>query len=163
GAEALAVEQAPPPAPGAGEILVRVHAAGVTPTELEWSPTWTTRTGGPRPFPVIPGHEFSGEVIAVSPEVNDIAPGDAVFGMNGWLGDGAQAELCVARAIDVAVKPRSIDHVAAAATPISALTAWQGLIARAHLARGERVLVHGAAGGVGLFAVQLARARGAHV
>jgi len=83
--------------------------------------------------------------------------------MNDWFGDGAQAELCVARAVDVASKPRSIDHVAAAATPISALTAWQGLVERARLEPGERVLVHGAAGGVGLFAVQIARGRGAQV
>jgi NADPH:quinone reductase-like Zn-dependent oxidoreductase len=83
--------------------------------------------------------------------------------MNDWFGDGAQAEFCVARATDVAIKPRSVDHVLAATAPISALTAWQGLIERARLARGERVLVHGASGGVGLFAVQFAHQRGAHV
>ncbi len=77
--------------------------------------------------------------------------------------DGAQAEYCVARAVDVAAKPRSLDHVAAAVTPISALTAWQGLIVRAELAPEERVLIHGAAGGVGAFAVQLARWRRAYV
>src|SRR6185295_4811675 len=89
--------------------------------------------------------------------------GDAIFGMNDWFRDGAQAEYCVARAADVASKPRSVDHVLAATTPISALTAWQGLIERARLAPGERVMIHGAAGGVGLFAVQLAHRRGAHV
>ena len=95
--------------------------------------------------------------------MTDLALGDAVFGLNDWFGDGAQAELCIARAGEVAVKPRSLDHVATAAAPISALTAWQGLIDRAQLGRGQRVLIGGAAGGVGVFAVQLARWRGAHV
>ena len=163
GPEALEYGQAPQPSPAEGEISVLVHAAAVTPTELTWAPTWTTRAGEARRLPVIPGHEFSGEVDEVGHGVTDLAPGDAIFGMNDWFGDGAQAELCVARAVDVASKPRSIDHVAAAATPISALTAWQGLVERARLAPGERVLVHGAAGGVGLFAVQIARGRGAQV
>jgi NADPH:quinone reductase-like Zn-dependent oxidoreductase len=163
GLEALAYGQAAVPRPGAGEILVRVRAAAVTPTELLWVPTWTTRTGEPRPFPIIPGHEFSGEVHGVGPGVNDVAVGEAVFGMNDWFGDGAQAEFCVARTVDVAPKPKSVDHVTAAVVPISALTAWQGLAERAKLARGERVLIHGAAGSVGLFAVQLARGIGAYV
>ena len=163
GPQAFVYEQAPAPQPGAGEVLVRVHAAAVTPTELQWMPTWTTRTGEPRPFPIIPGHEFSGEVHTLGPGVSGLAVGDAVFGMNDWFGDGAQAEFCVARATDVAIKPQSVDHVLAAVTPISALTAWQGLIERARLAAGDRVLIHGAAGGVGLFAVQLGHRRGAHV
>ena len=151
------------PRPAEGELLVHVRAAGVTPTELEWMPTWTTPAGGQRPFPVIPGHEFSGEVRAVGPGVTDFAEGAAIFGMNDWYRDGTQAEYCVARAVDVAAKPRSLDHTAAAVTPISALTAWQGLIERARLSTGERVLIHGAAGAVGAFAVQIARWRGAHV
>ena len=163
GPEALAYGPAAVPRPGAGEILVRVRAAAVTPTELLWVPTWTTRAGEPRPFPIIPGHEFSGEVHGVGPGVNDVAVGEAVFGMNDWFGDGAQAEFCVARTVDVAPKPKSVDHVTAAVVPISALTAWQGLVERAKLARGERVLIHGAAGSVGLFAVQLARGIGAYV
>ena len=100
---------------------------------------------------------------ALGSGVNDVAVGDAVFGMNDWFGDGAQAEFCVARSADVAPKPTSIDHVTAAVVPISALTAWQGLVERAKLTRGERVLVHGAAGNVGLFAVQIAHGIGAHV
>ena len=135
----------------------------MTPTELKWAPTWTTRSGEPRPFPIIPGHEFSGKISAVGPGVTDLTAGDAVFGMNDWFGDGAQAEYCVARATDVAPKPRSIDHVMTAVAPISALTAWQGLIERARLAAGQRVLIHGAAGAVGVFAVQLAHRRGAQV
>ena len=75
GPEALMYEQAPTPQPG-----VRVHAAAVTPTELQWVPTWTTRAGEPRPFPGIPGHEFSGEVHAPGPEVDGLAPSDTIFG-----------------------------------------------------------------------------------
>ena len=163
GPEALVFEDAPSPRPGEGELLVRVYAAAVTPGEFDWVPTWTMRTGEPRSFPLILGHEFSGEVQACGPGVADFGEGDLIFGMNDWFRDGAQAEYCVARAANLAAKPRSIDHANAAVTPISALTAWQGLFERAKLARGERVLIHGAAGGVGTFAVQLARWRGAKV
>jgi NADPH:quinone reductase-like Zn-dependent oxidoreductase len=163
GPEALAAEEVPQPRPGGGEVLVRVHAAGVIPTELSWVPTWTTPAGEPRPWPVIPGHEFSGAIAALGAGVSDVAVGDLVYGLNDWYRDGAQAEYCVARVADVAPKPAGVDHAHPAATPISALTAWQGLVERAGLAAGQRVLIHGAAGGVGTFAVQLARWRGARV
>jgi NADPH:quinone reductase-like Zn-dependent oxidoreductase len=163
GPEAFVYEEAPQPHPEEGKVLVRVHAAAVTPTELAWGTTWTTPTGEPRRFPIILGHEFSGEVAAVGRGVTDIAAGDLVYGLNDWFGDGSQAEYCVARAAEFAGKPRSVDHLSAAVTPISALTAWQGLIERGRLVTGQRVLIHGAAGGVGVFAVQLARWRGAHV
>jgi NADPH:quinone reductase-like Zn-dependent oxidoreductase len=149
--------------PGEREVLVRVHAAGVIPTELSWVRTRTLRTGEPRPLPIIPGHEFSGEIAALGAGVKELDVGDPVYGLNDWYRDGAQAEYCVARVADLASKPASIDHVHAAATPISALTAWQGLIERVRLVTGERVLIHGAAGGVGVFAVQIARWRGARV
>jgi NADPH:quinone reductase-like Zn-dependent oxidoreductase len=163
GPEALAYEDAPRPAPGEGEVLVQVHATAVTPTEFQWAPTWTTRSGEARPFPLILGHEFSGVVAGVGQGVTAPALGEPVYGLNDWFRDGAEAEYCVARADEVAAKPRSVDHAHAAAVPISALTAWQGLFDRAGLAAGERVLIHGAAGGVGLCAVQLARWRGAQV
>src|SRR3982751_6607721 len=134
GPESLVYEDAPTPQPGAGELLVRVHAAAVTPTELLWVPTWTTRAGGPRPLPLIPGHEFSGEVAALGEGVTAVGVGEPVYGMNDWFGDGAQAEYCLARAADVARKPASVDHAHAAVTPISALTAWQGLIDRVRIA-----------------------------
>src|SRR5947207_3298054 len=163
GPEAFAYEEAPQPRPGEGEVLVRVHAAGVIHTELSWVPTWTTRAGEPRPLPVIPGHEFSGEIAAMGAGVRDLGVGDLVYGLNDWYRNGAQADYCVALVADCAPKPASVDHIHAAATPISALTAWQGLVERAGLAAGQRVLIHGAAGGVGTFAVQLARWRGARV
>ena len=137
GPESLCFEDAPTPRPGAGEVLVRVRAAAVTPTELLWVPTWATRDGGPRPLPVIPGHEFSGEVAALGEGVTAVGVGEAVYGMNDWFGDGAQAEYCLARAADVARKPASIDHAHAAVTPISALTAWQGLFEHAGSPRGS--------------------------
>jgi NADPH:quinone reductase-like Zn-dependent oxidoreductase len=163
GIEGLVYEMAPMLQPGPGEVLVRVHAAGVISTELSWIPTWTMRTGEPRPLPVIPGHEFSGEIAALGAGVRDVHVGEFVYGLNDWYRDGAMADYCVARVGDIAAKPDSIDHVQAAATPISALTAWQGLIERGGLMPAERVLIHGAAGGVGSFAVQIARWRGASV
>src|SRR5262249_36431290 len=128
GPESLRFDDAPTPRPGPGEVLVRVRAAAVTPTELLWVPTWTTRDGGPRPLPVIPGHEFSGEVAALGEGVTAVAVGEPVYGMNDWFGDGAQAEFCLARPADVARKPASVDHAHAAVTPISALTAWPGVV-----------------------------------
>jgi NADPH:quinone reductase-like Zn-dependent oxidoreductase len=97
GPEALVYEEVPLPRLGDRGLLVRVLAAAVTPTELQWSPTGTTRTGGPRPFPIILGHEFSGEVQVVGPGVTDLVEGAAIFRMNDWFRDGAQAEYCVAR------------------------------------------------------------------
>jgi NADPH:quinone reductase-like Zn-dependent oxidoreductase len=163
GPEALAYVDAPRPEPGDGEVLVQVHAAAVTPTEFQWAPTWTTPSGTTRPFPLILGHEFSGVVAEVGRGVTAPAKGEAVYGLNDWFQNGAQAEYCVARADGVAAKPRSVDHAHAAAVPISGLTAWQGLFDHTHLVAGERVLVQGAAGGVGVFAVQLARRCGAQV
>src|SRR5438067_1351231 len=128
GPDALAYDEAQQPRPGEGEVLVRVHAAGVIHTELSWLPTWTNRAGEPRPLPVIPGHEFSGEIAALGAGVRDAGVGDLVYGLNDWYRDGASAEYCVARIADIAYKPTSVDHVHAAATPISALTTWQGLI-----------------------------------
>src|SRR5512132_392556 len=161
GPEALTYDEAQQPRPGEGEVLVRVHAAGVIHTELSWVPTWTTRAGEPRPLPVIPGHEFSGEIAALGAGVRDADVGDLVYGLNDWYSDGASAEYCVARVADIAHKPASVDHVHAAATPISALTSWQGLVERAGLAAGQRVLMHRAAASSAPFAVPPPRRRGA--
>jgi NADPH:quinone reductase-like Zn-dependent oxidoreductase len=135
GPEAFTYEDAPRPRPGAGEVLVRVHGAAVTPTELLWQPTWATPMGERRPFPVILGHEFSGEVVAVGDEVADVAVGSSVYGLNDWFRDGALAEYCVAREAEVAPKPRSVDHLAAAVTPISALAGLGRDLSSGHAAR----------------------------
>jgi NADPH:quinone reductase-like Zn-dependent oxidoreductase len=150
------------PRPGPGELLVRVHAAGVTPTELLWYPTTHTKDGGKR-TDAIPGHEFSGIVEAVGRDVDPGLVGCEVFGLNDWFADGATAEYCVAQASGIAPKPNRLSHAEAASAPIGALTAWQGLFDRARLRAEERVLIHGASGGVGIFAVQLARWAGASV
>jgi NADPH:quinone reductase-like Zn-dependent oxidoreductase len=150
------------PKPGPGDLLIRVHAAGVTPTELIWSPTTQTKDGAPRAN-AIPAHEFSGVVAAVGSDVRDFRVGQEIYGMNDWFADGALAEFCVTQPASIAPKPNNLTHTEAATVPISALTAWQGLIDRAELRAGQRVLIHGASGGVGIFAVQLAHDRGAHV
>ncbi len=163
GPESLQYDDAPRPSPRAGEVLVRVRAAGVTPTELLWQTSLTSRSGMPRSLLFIPGHEFSGEVAALGDGVTSFGVGDAVYGMNDWFGDGAQAEYCLAQVDDIARKPTSVDHVYAAVTPISALTAWQGLFERSRIEAGQHILIHGGAGGVGSFAVQFAHWRGARI
>jgi NADPH:quinone reductase-like Zn-dependent oxidoreductase len=150
------------PKPGQGELLIRVRAAGVITTELQWEPTTHKPDGSPRKH-AIPAHEFSGDVCARGDGVEDIAVGESVFGMNDWYQEGALAEYCVAPATSVAYKPKSLSYEQAATVPISALTAWQALTTHHHLHSGERVLIHGGAGGVGLFAVQFAKTLGAHV
>ena len=162
GAAAVVMDNAISPQPGKGELLIRVHAAAVTPTELSWYPTTHDKNGARRDRPVL-GHEFSGVVTAVGKDVGSLEIGREVFGMNDWFADGAMAEYCVAPFFAVAPKPDSLSYVEAASVPISALTAWQGLFDRAGLRSGERVLVHGGSGAVGTFAIQLARLHGAHV
>jgi NADPH:quinone reductase-like Zn-dependent oxidoreductase len=158
----LVEEDVPQPQPGQGELLIRVYAAGVTPTELLWYPTLHSKTGEKRSG-AVPGHEFSGVIAALGEGVAGIDIGQEVYGMNDWFSDGAMAEYCITQPSCVAPKPPRLTHVEAASVPIGALTAWQGLFDRARLQPGERVLVHGGAGAVGVFAVQLARFRGAHV
>lgn len=163
GPESLYCEEAPKPSPKDNQVLVRVHATAITPTEFAWHPTFHTSEGGARPFPVILGHEFSGVVDAIGPACVGVKVGDPVYGLNDWFIDGAQADYCLTVPANLAPKPASLDHTRAAVVPISALTAWQALIERAKLSQGQRVLVHGAAGGVGSFAVQVACHKGAHV
>lgn len=163
GSESLLYEDAPKPSPKDNQILVQVYATAITPTEFAWYPTFHTPEGGTRPFPIILGHEFSGVVDAIGPACMGVQVGDPVYGLSDWFIDGAQADYCLTVPANIAPKPASLDHVQTAAAPISALTAWQALIDRAQLSQGQRVLIHGAAGGVGSFAVQLARHKGAHV
>ncbi|MET3983521.1 NADP-dependent oxidoreductase [Streptomyces sp. PvR034] len=149
------------PEPGPTEVLVRVHAAGVNPVD------WKTRASGALiewgATPVL-GWDVSGTVEAVGMGVTLFAPGDEVFGMPHFPKQaGAYAEYVTAPARHFVRKPAALDHVAAAALPLAALTAWQALVDTADVRPGQRVLVHAAAGGVGHFAVQIAKARGAYV
>jgi len=150
------------PQPGRGELLVQIYAAGVTPTELLWYPT-THKKDGEKRNHAVPGHEFSGVIAAVGEGAVGFEIGQEVYGMSDWFADGAMAEYCIAQPGGVAAKPKRLTPIEAASVPIGALTAWQGLFDRAHLQAGQHVLVHGGAGAVGHFAIQLARLRGAHV
>jgi NADPH:quinone reductase-like Zn-dependent oxidoreductase len=158
----LVYEDAPQPHPGVEEVLVRVYATGAIANELKWDVTYQTKAGSPRALP-IPGRDLSGVVEAVGHGVTEPAKGDEVYAMLDYCCDGAEAEFTIALPNELAPKPRTLDHVQAAAVPLTALTAWQALFVHARLAAGQTILIHGAAGGVGVFAVQLARWAGAQV
>jgi NADPH:quinone reductase-like Zn-dependent oxidoreductase len=159
GPEVLEVVEVDRPAPGPGEVLVRVHAIGVNPAD------WKIRNGQAPLFgdpPFVLGFDVSGVVEQVGAGVTRFRPGDAVHGMP-TPPAGTYAEYVCAPAADLSLKPADLDHVHAAALPAVALTAWQALVGLAGVTAGDRVLVHAAAGGVGHVAVQIAKARGAHV
>jgi NADPH:quinone reductase-like Zn-dependent oxidoreductase len=162
GPEQLVYEQAPVPAAGPGEALIAVHAAAITFAELTWDLSWTTRDGADR-TPVIPSHEMSGTVVGLGDGVTGLAAGDEVIGLIGFDRDGAAAEYVAVPADSLAAKPPSVSHQQAATLPLAALTAWQALVDHAALKPGEQVLVQGGAGGVGIYAVQLAAILGGHV
>src|SRR5437879_2452830 len=158
GPDVLRLEEVPKPKPKPEELLVRVYAAGVNPVD------WKIREGrlGKIPLPAIVGSDFSGEVEALGAETKDFHVGAAVFGVVGE-GSGSYAEYAVAPVSQVTEKPQGLSHFEAAALPIASLTAWQALFDTADLARGQKVLIHAAAGGVGHFAVQFAKWKGAYV
>ena len=158
GPEVLVLDQVPVPQPGAGQVLLRVVAAGVNPVD------WKIRAGYlkafmPVPLPHIPGLEAAGIVESVGPDVTSFKPGQAVFGPL----VGAYAQYALAAATDLQVKPANLTFEEAASVPVGALTAWGSLIDQVKLQAGQRVLVQGAAGGVGIFGVQLAHWKGAQV
>jgi NADPH:quinone reductase-like Zn-dependent oxidoreductase len=160
GPEVIRYEEVAVPQPGKGEILVEVHAAGVNPVD------WKIRGGYRREnftLPLIPGWDFSGVVAAKGTEADDFEIGDEVYSRPDINRHGAYAEYIVVRQSEVARKPESLDHIAAAAVPLACLTAWQSLFDAADLQEGQKVLIHAAAGGVGHFAVQLAKYKNAYV
>jgi len=148
------IEQVPTPSPSGDELLIRVRAAAITRDELTWPEGR---------LPATPSYEFSGEVVALGESASDFAAGDAVYGMAMFDRDGAASEYFVNPQAVFARKPATIDDAASAAVPLPALSAWQALFDHGLLESGQRVLVHGATGAVGHFAVQLARRAGAHV
>ena len=162
GFDRLVYEQAPLPQLGIGDVLVRVHAASFTPTELLWPSTWTDRLGRDR-LPVIPFHEVSGVVAKLGYGTIGVQVGDEVYGLTDWYRDGSGAEYVAVEARNLAPKPASLSHVQAAAMPLAGLTAWQALFDLGRLEAGQWVLIHGASGGVGTLAVQLSKAAGARV
>jgi NADPH:quinone reductase-like Zn-dependent oxidoreductase len=162
GAAGLTLSDIPEPQAAENDVIVRVHAAGFTPGELDWPTSWTDRAGRDR-TPSVPGHELSGVVAGLGYGTTGLTVGQRVFGMADWARDGSLAEYTAVEARNLAALPADIDHTVAAALPISGLTAWQGLFDHARLQPGQTVLIHGAAGAVGSIAVQLARERGARV
>ncbi|HUI86559.1 MAG TPA: NADP-dependent oxidoreductase [Nitrososphaerales archaeon] len=162
GPENLVYEDAPVPTVGPKDALIRAHAAGITPTEFTWNSTFTNADRSDR-LPVIPAFEVSGTVEKTNSDESNLSFGDEVYGLLSFWRDGAAAEYVAARSSDMAPKPESLDFVHAAAVPLSGLTAWQALFDHAEISQGDRVLIHGAGGGVGSFAVQLAKWKGSHV
>jgi NADPH:quinone reductase-like Zn-dependent oxidoreductase len=162
GVGGLALAEAPYPHAAENDVVVRVHAAGFTPGELDWPATWTDRAGRDR-TPSIPGHEVSGVVAELGFGTTGLTVGQRVFGPTDWARNGSLAEFVAVEARNLAPLAADIEHTVAAALPVSGLTAWQALFDHARLVAGQRVLVHGAAGGVGSIAVQLAREAGASV
>jgi NADPH:quinone reductase-like Zn-dependent oxidoreductase len=150
----LSLDEIETPTPNAGEALLEVHAAAITRDELTWP---VDR------LPAIPSYELSGVVAAVASDVDVVAVGDACYALTPFDRDGVAAEYATVPADLLAPKPRNLNDVASAAIPLAALSAWQGLFKHGDLQAEQRVLITGAVGGVGHFATQLARWRGAHV
>ncbi|MFP4485024.1 MAG: NADP-dependent oxidoreductase [Spirochaetota bacterium] len=163
GLEALSVERAEVPRPRSDEVLIAVKAIGINPLD------WKVRRGesfaealGPPPF--VPGWDVSGEVAEVGPRVTSLTEGQEVFGLVNFPSPGgAYAEYVVAAAGDLLPKPEGLSHAEAAALPLAGTAAWQGLFRDGKVTSGHRILIHGAAGGVGHIAVQLAKWKGATV
>ncbi|HEY4379798.1 MAG TPA: NADP-dependent oxidoreductase [Acidobacteriaceae bacterium] len=158
--EVIVVEDVPRPSPGPGQVLVRVAAAGVAPWDA------IIREGqskvSPQP-PLTLGSDLSGTIEAVGPGVTNFAAGDEVYGLTSSEFCGAQAEFALAEAAMIAPKPHSLSHLEAASVPVIAVTAWQMLFQYAQAARGNTVIILGAAGNVGAYAVQMAVAEGINV
>ncbi|MFE1290237.1 NADP-dependent oxidoreductase [Streptomyces sp. NPDC058751] len=162
GPEVLKAVETGRPEPGRGEILVRVHAAGVNPADWKIRERGVFADGTPLPF--VLGFDVSGVVEGTGDGVTLFRPGDEVFGMPRFPHPaGAYAEYVTAPARHFAARPQGLSHHESGALPLAALTAWQALVDTAGVRPGRRVLVHAAAGGVGHLAVQIAKARGAHV
>jgi NADPH:quinone reductase-like Zn-dependent oxidoreductase len=162
GPAGMSVTDMPHPHAAENDVIVRVHAAGFTPGELDWPATWTDRAGRDR-TPSVPGHELSGVVVELGYGTTGLSVGQRVFGLADWARNGTLAQYTAVEARNLAPLPADIDHTVAAALPISGLTALQGLFDHGRLTAGQTVLIHGAAGGVGSIAVQLAREAGARV
>src|SRR3954452_15164036 len=155
--DVMRFERVPRPDPGPGEILLKVEAAGVGP----WD-GWIRagKSALPQPLPLTLGSDLSGEIIAVGPGVSDLRVGDQVYGVTNPRFIGSYGEYALASAAMIARKPTSLTYTEAASVPVIAVTAWQALFDQAQLKAGQSVLVHGGAGNVGAYAVQLARRAG---
>jgi len=155
--EVMKFERVPRPEPGPGEVLIKVEAAGVGP----WD-GWIRagKSALPQPLPLTLGSDLSGEIVNVGPGVSELRVGDQVYGVTNSRFIGAYAEYALASAGMVSNKPASLTHVEAASAPVVSVTAWQALFDHAQLKAGQTVVIHGAAGNVGSYAIQLARHAG---
>ena len=151
--DVMRFERVPRPNPATGEVLVKVEAVGVGP----WD-SWIRagKSAVPQPLPLTPGSDLSGEIVAVGPAVSDLRVGDQVYGVTNPRFIGAYAEYALASATMVSRKPASLTYIEAASVPVIAVTAWQALFDQAQLKTGQTVVIQGAAGNVGAYAVQLA-------
>lgn len=159
GPEVLKYENAPRPAPKEDEVLIRVMAAAVNPVD------GYIRAGrfGRDKLPLIPGMDVAGVVEKTGPKITKFKAGDAVYAYLSFQEQGGYAEFAIAKENEMSIKPKSVTFVGAAAVPLAATTAWQALVDTAKIDKGQTVLIHGGSGGVGHFAIQIAKARGAKV
>jgi NADPH:quinone reductase-like Zn-dependent oxidoreductase len=162
GTAGMTLLERPEPKAAENDVVVQVCASGFTPGELTWNGTWKDRLGRDR-TPTIPGHELAGIVSALGYGTTGLSMGQRVFGLTDWLRDGTLAEYVAVEARNLAPLPGDVDFTVGASLPISGLTAWQGLFVHGRIQAGQTVLVHGAAGGVGSMAAQLAKEAGAYV
>jgi NADPH:quinone reductase-like Zn-dependent oxidoreductase len=158
GVDALKYEEAPRPEPKEDELLIRVMAAAVNPVDAAIR---RGRIGGS--LPLIPGMDVAGVVEKTGAKIAKFKAGDAVYAYLSFKEQGGYAEFAIAKENEVAAKPKSLSYEQAAAVPLAATTAWQALVDTAKLSAGQTVLIHGGSGGVGSFAIQIAKARGAKV
>src|SRR5690349_10430806 len=162
GTAGMTLTERPEPIPAINDVVVRIHASGFVPTEMEWPSTWADRAGHDK-TPSIPGHELAGVVTALGYGTTGLSIGQRVFGLADWHRDGTLAEYVAIEARNLAPLPGDVDFTVGAFLPISGLTAWQGLFQHGRLQAGQTVLAHGAAGAVGTTVTQLAREAGAYV
>src|ERR1700749_4897328 len=156
----LVFDEVPTPPIAADEVLVKVTSTAVNHVDLVKA-SGTARQVLPIDLPWIPGHEFSGVVEQIGSNVAGFKPGDAVFGANSGM--GAYAEYLAVKAAVIAKKPSNLSFEEAASVPVAAQTAWHGIFTHGHLEKGQTILIHGGAGAVGAYAVQLASHAGATV
>lgn len=162
GVEELVYEDIPQPSVAADEVLIKVYASGVNPVD------WKIREGlrkavFPTTLPLTPGWDVSGVIESIGDDVKEFKKGDEVYSRPNITRNGSYAEYIAVKASEVAFKPKTVDHISAAAIPLAGLTAWQALFDHGKLQPGQKVLIIGASGGVGTFAIQFAKWKGAAV
>ena len=162
GPEVLKYEDIPRPEPKDDQLLIRIIAAGVNPVDALIRSGMFAKEGN-RAFPIIPGGDIAGVVEKVGSRITKFKSGDPVFAYVSLDNSGGYSQYSLVTEREVAAKPKSLTYVEAAAVPIAGMTAWQALVDAAKLSAGQTVLIHGGSGGVGSFAIQIAKARGAKV